>query len=135
MSKPFTFELVSPEKLLFSGQADMVVIPGEEGDFGVLAEHAPLISTVRPGTIRVYENGQVTQRIFVAGGFAEVTKDRCTMLADEAQHTKEIDPNAARQDFLKLNDEAATAVDGDHKRMMEKRLAIARARVAAAHSA
>ncbi len=81
MAKQFLFELVSPEKLLFSGQVDMVTIPGSEGDFGVLADHSPLISLVRPGEIHVHQNG-LTQRMQVSGGFAEVTGDRCTVLAD-----------------------------------------------------
>mgnify|MGYP003700703339 CR=1 FL=1 len=78
------FELVSPERLLLSEEVDMVEVPGEEGDFGVLVRHAPLISTLRPGVIKVHDGGSVTQRIFVAGGFAEVTPQRCTVLAEEA---------------------------------------------------
>ena len=65
------FELVAPEALVFSAAADMVVVPGAEGDFGVLAGHAPLITLVRPGVIDVHDEGGVTMRIFVAGGFAE----------------------------------------------------------------
>ncbi|MDH3792055.1 MAG: F0F1 ATP synthase subunit epsilon, partial [Rhodospirillales bacterium] len=61
------FELVSPERLLLSESVDMVVVPGAEGDFGVLVRHAPLVSGVRPGVISVYNGGQVTERIFVAG--------------------------------------------------------------------
>jgi F-type H+-transporting ATPase subunit epsilon len=78
------FELVSPEKLLLSEAVDMVVVPGTEGNFGVLAGHSLLISTVRPGVIDVYEGNQISERIFVSGGFAEVTAERCTVLADEA---------------------------------------------------
>src|SRR3546814_18454611 len=70
------FELVSPERLLLSEEVDMVVVPGEEGDFGVLVRHAPLISTLRPGVIKVHNGGSVTEQIFVAGGFAEVTPSR-----------------------------------------------------------
>ena len=75
----FHFELVSPEKLLLSKAVEMVVVPGMEGDFGVLPRHAPLLSTIRPGIIRVYEGGQVVEQIFVAGGFVEVTGQRCTV--------------------------------------------------------
>ncbi|MBF0129195.1 MAG: F0F1 ATP synthase subunit epsilon [Alphaproteobacteria bacterium] len=78
------FELVSPERLLLSERAEMVVIPGVEGDFGVLPQHAPLLSTIRPGVIDVYNKGNITERIFVAGGFAEVTETTCTVLAEEA---------------------------------------------------
>ena len=73
-----SFELVSPEKLLVSQPVEMVVVPGEEGDFGVLPRHAPMISKVRPGLIQIYQGGQVQESIFVAGGFAEVTPARCT---------------------------------------------------------
>jgi F-type H+-transporting ATPase subunit epsilon len=69
----------------------MVVVPGAEGDIGVLPGHAPLISNVRPGIIAVFENNKVAQRIFVAGGFAEVTPERCTVLAEAATMLEDID--------------------------------------------
>ena len=86
MAEKLQFELVSPEKLLLSEAVAMVVVPGGEGNFGVLPGHSLLISTVRPGVIDVYadEQNAITERIFVAGGFAEVTPERCTVLADEA---------------------------------------------------
>ena len=73
------FELVSPERLVVSMPVDMVVVPGGEGDFGVLPGHAPLIASVRPGVIEIYDGREVSDRIFVAGGFAEVTRERCTV--------------------------------------------------------
>ncbi|HEU0071679.1 MAG TPA: ATP synthase F1 subunit epsilon [Alphaproteobacteria bacterium] len=83
-----TFELVAPERLLVSADVDMVVVPGTEGDFGVLPGHAPLIATVRAGIIDIYDGSiepkSITQRIFVAGGVAEVTETRCTVLAEQA---------------------------------------------------
>lgn len=85
------FELVSPEKLLLSEAVDMVVVPGTEGNFGVLAGHSLLISTVRPGVIDVYEGSEISERIFVSGGFAEVTAERCTVLADEAVPLSSLD--------------------------------------------
>ncbi|MGH6988465.1 MAG: ATP synthase F1 subunit epsilon [Stellaceae bacterium] len=84
MAATVQFDLVSPERLLRSEEVEMVVVPGTEGDFGVLPGHALLISTVRPGLIDIYEGGRVRERIFVAGGFAEVNAERCTVLADEA---------------------------------------------------
>ena len=81
---PVQFELVTPEELLVSRDVDMVVVPGSEGNFGVLPGHSPLISTIRPGTIDIYEGNTIAERIFVAGGLAEVTPERCTVLADEA---------------------------------------------------
>jgi F-type H+-transporting ATPase subunit epsilon len=85
------FELVSPAKILVSEEVDMVVIPGAEGDFGVLPNHAPLISSIRPGTINVYEGDRIAERIFIAGGFAEVTPERCTVLADDAMVVSALD--------------------------------------------
>jgi F-type H+-transporting ATPase subunit epsilon len=80
------FELVTPEKRLLSESAFMVVVPGTEGDFGVLAGHAPFMSTVRDGEILVYSSmTQVTQRIRVQGGFAEVTDKGLTVLAEHAE--------------------------------------------------
>ena len=86
-----TFELVSPERLLLSQQVDMVVVPGSEGFFGVLIGHTPLISTLKPGVIDVYDGGKIVERIFVVGGFAEATPDRCVVLAETAIPVGEID--------------------------------------------
>ncbi|MCA3278786.1 MAG: ATP synthase F1 subunit epsilon [Roseomonas sp.] len=80
----FQLELVSPEKLLLSRKVEMAVIPAAEGEMGVLAGHAPMIVALRGGVISVREGGQVTEQLFVAGGFAEVAPDRVTILADEA---------------------------------------------------
>ena len=85
------FELVTPERLLLSEMVEMVVIPGTEGNFGVLPGHAPLISSIRPGTIDIYEGQAITRRIFVVSGIAEVTPDLCTVLADEAMAPDEVD--------------------------------------------
>src|SRR5438067_818371 len=93
MADTVEFELVSPERLLVSQPVAMVVVPGAEGNFGVLPGHSPLISTVRPGLIDIYGENQttITDRIFVAGGFAEVTGERVTVLAEEAVALKDID--------------------------------------------
>ncbi len=80
----FVFELVTPEKLLFSDSVDMVAVPGADGDFGVLAGHAPLISTLRDGVVEVTVNSEV-KKFSVQGGFAEVTPSRCTVLATDSQ--------------------------------------------------
>jgi F-type H+-transporting ATPase subunit epsilon len=88
---PVQFELVTPEQLLVSRDVDMVVVPGTEGNFGVLPGHSPLISTIRPGTIDIYEGNTIAERIFIAGGLAEVTPERCTVLADEAMPPESLD--------------------------------------------
>ena len=76
-------EIVSPERLLLSRPVDMVVIPASEGDMGVLEGHAPMIVMLRGGVIALYEGDRITDQLFVAGGFAEVTPERCTVLANE----------------------------------------------------
>jgi F-type H+-transporting ATPase subunit epsilon len=87
----FHFDLVSPEKLLFSGEVDQVDVPGTEGDFGVLAGHAPTVSALRPGIMTVFVNGQA-QRMIVLGGFAEVAADgKLTVLADLADSVEDFD--------------------------------------------
>ena len=80
----FLLELVSPEKLLLSRQVEMATLPAVEGEMGVLAGHAPMIVALKGGVIRVRENGAETEKLFVAGGFAEVSPERVTILADEA---------------------------------------------------
>ena len=87
---PIALEIVSPEKLLLSRSVDMVVIPASEGDMGVLGGHSPMIVTLRGGTISLYEGDQVTDRLFVSGGFAEVTTERCTVLATEVLPLAEV---------------------------------------------
>ena len=84
MADTFQLELVSPERLLLSRQVEMAVIPSAEGEMGVLPGHAPMVVALRGGVISVRENGAESERLFVAGGFAEVLPDRCTVLADEA---------------------------------------------------
>ena len=91
MADKLALELVSPERLLVSAEADMVVVPGGEGDFGVLAGHAPVISSVRPGVVEVHDEGGETERIFVTGGFAEVTAEGLTVLAEDAVPVAEMD--------------------------------------------
>ncbi len=86
----FHFDLVSPEKLAFSGEVDQVDIPGSEGDFGVLANHAPVVAAVRPGILTVI-TGNSKQKIIVLGGLAEVSEKGLTVLADTATSIEELD--------------------------------------------
>lgn len=150
MADKVKFELVSPEKLLLSEDVAMVVVPGSEGDFGVLPGHSLLMSTVRPGIIDVYadEERVVTQHIFVSGGFAEVTPERCTVFADEAMPVGEIDRSAAEAEVKEaesrhagLKEQAAQAT-ADAKsealtqlRAVERRLAAAQAKLEALRTA
>jgi F-type H+-transporting ATPase subunit epsilon len=86
----FQFDLVSPERLLFSGDVDQVDVPGAEGDFGVFAGHAPMVTVVRPGILTIFREGR-EEKIVVLGGFAEVGPNGLTVLADVAQTMEELD--------------------------------------------
>ena len=97
MTNMVEFELVSPERLLNSQPVEMVVVPGTEGDLGVLPGHSPLIAEVRPGVINIHEGGKVSEQIFVSGGFCEVSPERCTVLAEEAIPVVKIDKAEAEQ--------------------------------------
>lgn len=104
------FDLVSPEKLLFSANADMVTVPGAEGDFGVLAGHAPLISIVRTGVIDVKGSDEGEDlRIFVRGGFAEVTPAGLTVLAEEAMPFEDLNAADLDQRIKDLEEDVADA--------------------------
>ncbi|WP_029011044.1 F0F1 ATP synthase subunit epsilon [Azospirillum halopraeferens] len=129
MADKVEFELVSPEKLLNAQPVDMVVVPGSEGDFGVLAGHAPMISMVRPGVIDIYEGDRVVDRVFVAGGFAEVTGTRCTVLAEQAQPVAQIDRAGTEQEIANLSEDLADAKSDGERAEVEAKLAVARARL------
>jgi len=131
MADKVEFELVSPEKLLMSQPVDMVVVPGGEGNFGVLAGHAPMIATVRPGTIDVYEGDRVTYRIFIAGGFAEVTETRCTVLAEQAINVSELDRGKVEQEIKDLGEDIEDAKSDVERSTLEARLVVARAKLEA----
>ena len=133
MADRVEFELVSPEKLFLSELVEMVVVPGAEGDVGVLPGHAPLICSVRPGVIDVYEDGAVRQSIFVAGGFAEVSLERCTVLAEEAVWVGDIDREEA-EERLKASKLAEAEADEVDRKAAEGERRIAEAKVAAAAS-
>jgi F-type H+-transporting ATPase subunit epsilon len=131
------FELVAPERLLASVDADMVVVPGEQGDFGVLPNHAPLLSLLRPGVISIYQGDRVDQRVFVAGGFAEVNERGCTVLAEAAEPVPEINPDQARQQLRDAEEDLSSAREpSEHEReRLERAVAAARARVEAVEGA
>ncbi len=131
MADTVEFELVSPERLLVSEQVEMVVVPGAEGDFGVLPGHAPFLSTLRPGVITIYANRTPREAIFVAGGFSEVTEERCTVLAEEAVKLAEADRAGAEQRVAEARAAVEAAVEAHEKAQAQRRLEIATALVAA----
>ncbi|KAF0223221.1 MAG: F-type H+-transporting ATPase subunit [Rhodospirillaceae bacterium] len=133
MAEKIKFELVSPAKLLISESVDMVVVPGSEGDFGALALHAPMITTVRPGVIDVHNDGKVGNRIFVAGGFAEVNEVRVTVLAEEAIPVADITADMASARLQDAREAMADAKTDAEKAAADQRMLIASALQAAIH--
>ena len=125
------FELVSPEQLLISEEVEMVVVPGSEGDFGVLPGHSPIITTVRPGVIHIFTNGTISSRIFVAGGFSEVTSDRCTVLAEEALSVDKIDKTKTESDLQMAIDEVNKIDNKIARKLAENRVTIEQAKLSA----
>lgn len=145
MPDRFPFELVTPERLLVSTEVEMAVVPGTEGNFGVLAGHSPLISTIRPGTIDLYETRPaVSERIFIVGGIAEVTPERCTVLADEAMPPDSLDRAALDAELTtiegnlpSLRNQVAAASGTERDRLLvelrqlERQQSVARAKLQA----
>jgi F-type H+-transporting ATPase subunit epsilon len=119
MADKLTFSLVAPERELFHGLVDQVVAPGEDGDFGVLPGHAPLMSTLRPGAIRVLDGGS-ERKIFVYGGFADVTPDGLTILAEEALDVAEINSAQVAADLKNAEEDFRDAKD-DQKKLEAQR--------------
>ncbi|HEX3984767.1 MAG TPA: ATP synthase F1 subunit epsilon [Acidisoma sp.] len=106
---PVSLEIVSPDKLLVSQSVDMVVIPGSEGDIGVLPGHSPMITLLRGGEVILYEGERATARYFVTGGFAEITEERVTVLADTAEPSSALDRAAGERQLEGANKELADA--------------------------
>lgn len=132
MIHKFQLEIVSPEALVLSKEVVMVVCPGEEGDFGVLAGHAPLIAMLRPGVLNIYENDDKTyETYFITGGFAEVTNTRCTVLADMVKDMSSISQSSAR-DALDSAQRALADADGElARKLAEQQIAVASAMLTA----
>jgi F-type H+-transporting ATPase subunit epsilon len=121
----FHFELTSPERLVFSGEVEHVVVPGAEGEFGVLAEHAPLIAMLRPGILTIV--GANEMRFVVRGGFAEVNPQGLTVLADFAAPVDKVDRDILAGEIKDLEDDAADAPEGHERDRAQHRLAELRA--------
>jgi F-type H+-transporting ATPase subunit epsilon len=134
MADKVAFELVSPEKLLFSAEVDMVVVPGTEGDFGILPGHSPFISTVRAGVLDVYDGGinpaNLKTRIFVAGGFAETADSRLTVLAEEAVPVEDISRARAEARLADARSKLDEATTDEGKAQAQRAVAVAEAMLA-----
>jgi F-type H+-transporting ATPase subunit epsilon len=133
MAATFAFEIVSPERLLLSRAVEMAVIPAADGEMGVLPGHAPMILSLAGGVISVHEGGEVIERLFVMGGFAEVTATRVTVLAEDALPVSEITKvdSARRVAEAEAAYAAAVAAGDDEAREIAMARAIAARRMEA----
>ncbi|HZC97255.1 MAG TPA: F0F1 ATP synthase subunit epsilon [Bradyrhizobium sp.] len=116
---PFHFDLVSPEKLAFSGEVDQVDVPGVEGDFGVLAGHAPVVAVIRPGILTITSGG-THQKIIVLGGLAEVSDKGLTVLADVATSIQELDRNTFADTISHMEAKLAEKEGSELDRALER---------------
>ncbi len=114
MADKLNFALVSPEREVFHGEVDHVVVPGSEGEFGVSPNHAPVMSMIKPGALKVIDDG-VERRIFVNGGFADVTPEGLTVLAEEAVDLGDVDPAHLEQQLKNAQEDLRDA-NTDEKR-------------------
>ena len=135
MAEMVEFELVSPEEVLVTQLVDMVVVPGGDGDYGVLGGHVPMITTVRPGAISVFEENHVIDRIFVTVGFAEVTGERITILVEKAVKVEKLDRAAVEQDIKNFAEDLEDAKTDEEKEAAALKLEIAKAQLQAIQDA
>jgi F-type H+-transporting ATPase subunit epsilon len=117
----FSFELVSPEQLLLSIDAEQVTVPGTEGDFGVFVGHTPMIASLRSGVVEV-EGPDGPQRIYIAGGMADVLPDRMTVLAEEAIPVADLDRAGLEQKIQNAREDLEDAKDDEARRIAEAKL-------------
>ena len=122
MADGFTFELVSPERLLLSEQAQQVVVPGSDGYFTVMADHAPVMSTIKPGVVEATLSSGEKKRIFVRGGFADVSLSGFTLLAEQAIPIEELDADALAQEITDAQEDVADAKSDDKKLAAQTKL-------------
>ena len=108
MESTISFDLVSPEQLVFNDKAGMIIVPGKEGDIGVLPGHSKLLSSLRPGRIMVYgEEKHLLQSFFVSGGFVEINPEKCIVLAEEVEEMNALDKGAIEQQVRELENETS----------------------------
>ena len=119
----FHFELVSPEKLLFSGEVESVVVPGAEGAFTVLKDHAPVMSTLKPGLVEVSHVAGKAQRLFVRGGFADVAAGGLTILAEQAIPVEDLDAGRIGAEIRNAEEDVADAKSDEARRVASEKLA------------
>ena len=122
-----SFDLVSPEQLLFNDEVGMIIVPGKDGDIGVLPRHSKVLSSLRPGRVMVYEeNKNLLKSFFVAGGFVEINPEKCIVLAEGVNEMSDLDKNSIQQQIQELESGASDSA--------KEELAIAQSKIAALDS-
>ena len=119
MAQSFKFELVSPERLLVSEQVESVVIPGAEGEMTVMAQHAPVMTTIKPGVVTVKPASGSEVRYVVFGGFADILPSGCTLLAESAVAVKDIDRAEIQRRIQEAKEDVADAKTDEHRTKAE----------------
>lgn len=134
---PVLLEIISPEKIVFSAEVEMAVIPGEEGDIAAMPERAPMMLSLRGGVLSYYNGERVAGTYFIAGGFADMTAEKCTILADNAYPVSEISTQNAHTVLEGLEAALAkvTAEDVIEQDRLSRRIQIARAEIEVAEAA
>ncbi|MAW88897.1 MAG: F0F1 ATP synthase subunit epsilon [Phyllobacteriaceae bacterium] len=120
MAQSFKFELVSPERLLVSEDVESVVVPGVDGDMTVMANHAPLMTSIRPGVVTVNTAAGKTDRYVIFGGFADVMPESCTVLAEASVHVDNIDKADIERRIAEAREDLADAQDDDGKQRAQE---------------
>ncbi|NQY39267.1 MAG: F0F1 ATP synthase subunit epsilon [Henriciella sp.] len=121
MADKLHFSLVSPARELFSGEVDHVIAPGSDGEFGVLVNHAPFMTTLKNGVVRVEDGGETTMRLFVRGGFADVTPAGLTILAEEAVNMDSVSAESVKKELDEAR-QALLAEGKDGSAMLEEQV-------------
>ncbi|MGB6085818.1 F0F1 ATP synthase subunit epsilon [Parvibaculum sp.] len=122
MAEKLSFDLVSPERLLLSEAVDLVTVPGAEGDMGIMGGHAPVMTTLRPGVVGVQVEGQAERRFFVRGGFAEVTPEGLTILAEYTVPLDELDSAALEREIADAEEDLADAKTDERRQVAQEKL-------------
>ena len=137
MSTEIKFELVSPEEKLVSQAYHMVVVPGDEGAIGVLSGHSALVTSLKPGVVKMYtsDNDNDPERIFIAGGFADITPELCTVLAEEAIKVAKLDVDALQKKLTDLNEDIDLAKEEADKQRIQQKINLVKAKIDAAQKA
>ena len=122
-----SFDLVSPENLIFNDEVGMIIVPGKDGDFGVLPGHSKVMSSLRPGRVMVYGEGKnLLKSFFVSGGFAEVNPEKCIVLAESVDEVNSLDKSSIEKEIQELS--------GQENEMAKEQLGIAKAKIDAIDS-